>query len=68
MWGCCKFSYKALNQTVPSRIAQNQTMQSHAKAYIARFSCYRQKREQSMTKLDWLFLGGKGDFAHHLIF
>jgi len=39
MLGCPKFTYEALNQTAPNRIAWNWTMQNQTKTFTAKSSC-----------------------------
>ena len=38
-WGCLKFTYEALNQTMPNQISLNRPMNSQTKAYTAKQSC-----------------------------
>jgi len=77
MWGCLKFAYKALNQTVPSRITLNQTTTSQTKPHIAKFSCVGKRENRAWLNFtDTILslslspppLSLSFDFAHHLIF
>jgi hypothetical protein len=48
-----KLQYVKIVHEAPNRMARNQTMESQTKACITKSSCFENRTDLNMTKVDW---------------